>query len=67
MSKNLLIRIKGSIPEVWSDWFDDLEVKSDGEYTILTGEVPDHPAVHGIIERIRDLNLDLVSVNLTDN
>jgi hypothetical protein len=67
MSKNLLIRIKGSIPEVWSDWFDDLEVKSDGEYTILTGEVPDHPAVHGIIERIRDLNLDLVSVNLTDD
>jgi hypothetical protein len=67
MSKNLLIRIKGSIPEVWSDWFDDLEVKSDGEYTILTGEVPDHPAVHGIIERIRDLNLDLISVNLTDN
>ncbi len=67
MSKNLLIRIKGPIPEVWSDWFDDLEVKSDGEYTILTGEVPDHPAVHGIIERIRDLNLDLISVNLTDN
>jgi hypothetical protein len=67
MSKILTIRIKGSVPEVWSDWFEDLEVKLDGEYTIMTGEVPDHPAVHGIIERIRDLNLDLISVNLTDN
>ncbi len=67
MSKLLTIRIKGQIPEVWSDWFEDMEVRTDGEETILSGEVPDHPAVHGIIERIRDLNLDLISVNLTDN
>jgi len=66
MSKLLTIRIKGPIPQGWSDWFEDLEVQSDGEYTIMTGEVPDHPAVHGIIERIRDLNLDLISVNLTN-
>ncbi len=66
MSKQLEIHIKGHIPEVWSDWFEDLEIKTDGENSILTGEVPDHAAVHGIIERIRDLNLDLISVNLSN-
>ncbi len=66
MSKQLEIMIKGHIPEGWSDWFEELEIISDGENTNLSGEVPDHAAVHGIIERIRDLNLDLISVNLMD-
>ena len=67
MSKQLEIHIKGQIPSVWSDWFEDLEINLEGENSILTGKVPDHAAVHGIIERIRDLNLDLISVNLTDD
>lgn len=66
MSKQMEIMIKGQIPEIWSDWFEDLEIKSDGENSILSGEVKDHSAVHGIIERIRDLNIDLISVNLSD-
>ena len=64
MSKQLEIHIRGQIPELWSDWFEDLEVKTVGGNSILIGEVPDHAAVHGIIERIRDLKLDLISVNL---
>ena len=67
MSKHLEIHIKGHIPSVWSDWFEDLEINLNGENSILTGEVPDHAAVHGIIERIRDLNLDLISVNLKED
>ena len=66
MSKQIEILVKGQIPEIWSDWFDDLEIKNDGENSILSGEVKDHSAVHGIIERIRDLNLDLISVTLSD-
>ena len=67
MSKQLEIHVKGQIPAIWSDWFEDLEIKLEGENSILTGEVPDHAAVHGIIERIRDLNLDLISVNLKED
>lgn len=66
MSKHLKIIIEGHIPAVWSDWFDDLEIKNVGDNSILTGEVQDHSAIHGIIERIRDLNLDLISVNLSE-
>lgn len=66
MGKQMEIIIKGQIPEVWSDWFEDLEIKSDGETSLLSGEVKDHSAVHGIIERIRDLNMDLISVKLSD-
>ena len=67
MSKQIEILIKGHIPYAWSDWFDDLEIKNHGDNSILSGTVPDHAAVHGIIERIRDLNLDLISVNLSDD
>jgi hypothetical protein len=66
MSKQMEIIIKGQIPEIWLDWFEDLDIKNDGENSILSGEVKDHSAVHGIIERIRDLNMDLISVALSD-
>lgn len=66
MSKQMDILIKGHIPQIWSDWFEDLEILTEGENSILSGEVKDHSAVHGIIERIRDLNLDLISVTLSD-
>lgn len=66
MSKQIEILVKGQIPEIWSDWFDELEIKSEGENSFLSGEVKDHSAVHGIIERIRDLNLDLISVTLSE-
>jgi len=66
MSKHLKIIIEGHIPSVWSDWFDDLDINNVGENSILTGEVQDHSAIHGIIERIRDLNLDLISIKLSD-
>lgn len=66
MSKQMEILLKGHIPEIWSDWFEDLEILTEGENSILSGEVKDHSAVHGIIERIRDLNLDLISVTLSD-
>ncbi len=66
MSKQLEIQIRGHIPVEWSEWFEDLEIKLEGDKSILSGTVPDHSAAHGIIERIRDLNLDLISVNLSN-
>jgi hypothetical protein len=58
------IRVKGQIDEHWSDWFEGLEVMhtEPGE-TILTGNVTDQSALYGLIARLRDLGLPLISVN----
>jgi hypothetical protein len=58
------IRIAGHLDERWQDWFDGLSItlEEDGT-TLLSGPVPDQPALHGILRRVRDLGLPLVSVN----
>jgi hypothetical protein len=57
------IRVRGIIGPEWSAWFDDLEIVSPnhGE-TLLVGPVTDQAALHGILARIRDLNLPLLSI-----
>jgi hypothetical protein len=58
------IRVKGQIDEVWSDWLEGLTIthSTEGE-TVLTGTVIDQSALYGLIARMRDLGLPLVSVN----
>jgi len=58
------IRIRGQIDSRWSHWFQDLSltVESENE-SILYGEVPDQSALHGLLKKIRDLGIDLISVN----
>ena len=59
------IKIKGHLDPCWSDWFADLKLTHlDGDVTLLSGVVPDQAAIYGLLERIRDLNLTLISVNL---
>ena len=57
------IRIEGRIDEHWSDWFEGLMITrtAEGE-TLLTGEVSDQAALYGLLAKIRDLGLSLVSV-----
>ncbi len=57
------IRIRGYLDERWSAWFEGLAVThtEDGD-TILQGPVADQAALHGLLARIRDLNLTLVAV-----
>lgn len=57
------IKIKGRLDQRWSEWFADLKVTYpvEGE-TLLTGPLADQAALHGVLERIRDLNLTLISV-----
>jgi hypothetical protein len=58
------IRVKGQIDEHWSDWFEDLEIThTDQDETILTGEVADQSALYGLLAKLRDLGLPLLSVN----
>lgn len=58
------IRIKGHLNNSWSEWFEGLSMthEEDGT-TVLTGPVADQPALHGLLVKIRDLGLPLVSVN----
>lgn len=57
------IRLKGHLDVRWTDWFEGLNLthESDGT-TFLTVQVVDQPALHGLLRKIRDLGLPLVSV-----
>jgi len=56
------IKIKGQLRPKWEDWFDNMKIEVENGYTILSGKVPDQPALHGILNKIRDLNLELISL-----
>ncbi len=57
------IRVKGHLGSRWERWFDDMTVtpQADGD-TILTGPVADQAALHGLLRRVRDLGVPLISV-----
>ena len=57
------IKIKGHLDRYWSDWFAGLKLTHlEGDETLLSGPLPDQAALHGLLERVRDLNLTLISV-----
>lgn len=57
------IRIKGQLGPEWTDWFEGLTVTlDDNGDTLLTGPVADQAALHGLLKRIRDLGIPLISV-----
>ena len=57
------IKVKGSLDRKWSDWFDGFTISPQAnDETLLTGPVPDQAALHGLLAKIRDLGLPLLSV-----
>ncbi len=58
------IRIKGHLGCLWTDWFEGLTIAlEDNGNTVLTGLVVDQAALHGLLKKVRDLGMPLVSVS----
>ena len=58
------IRIKGHLDDRWADWFEGLTITlEDNGDTLLTGPVVDQAALHGLLRKVRDLSIPLLSVN----
>ena len=61
------IRVKGHLGPQWSEWFDRMTVilEADGT-TTLSGPIADQAALHGLLTKVRDLGLELISVGQDD-
>ncbi len=58
------IKLQGHLDPCWSEWFEGLTLAHlESKETLLSGILPDQAALHGLLERIRDLNLTLISVS----
>jgi hypothetical protein len=66
MSDAYEIRIRGHLEPRWEPWFDGLTLTQEPDgTTVIRGEVADQAALHGLIQKVRDIGLPLVSVTST--
>jgi hypothetical protein len=62
------IRVRGVLDPQWSSWFDGLRVEDAGQgESVIVGPVIDQAALHGLLTRIRDLGLPLVSMRVIED
>ena len=62
------IRVKGHLDKSWEDWLNGLAIRHEpsGD-TLLSGSLADQAALHGVLNRLRDLGVQLISVNPVDD
>lgn len=57
------IRVEGHLTERWSAWFDGLDIASEDDgTTVIRGSVVDQAALHGLLQRLRDIGIPLISL-----
>jgi hypothetical protein len=61
------IRVDGTLDSGWTTWFEGLEVRPDGSETVISGLLIDQAALHGLLTKVRDLGLCLISVRRRDS
>jgi hypothetical protein len=66
-SAHYQIKVKGILGKRWCDWFEGMTIKSKDGVTNITGIVADQAALHGVLVRIRDLGLTLISVTRVES
>jgi hypothetical protein len=65
MANDYQIRIRGHLGREWTDWFGGLAITlEDNGDTLLTGPVLDQAALHGLLRKVRDVGMPLISVSL---
>ena len=58
------IRLKGELGAEWADWFDGLTITLEAQgNTLITGQALDQAALHGLLKKVRDLGMPLISVS----
>ncbi|MBI5033875.1 MAG: hypothetical protein HZB51_25430 [Chloroflexi bacterium] len=63
LPEQYIIRVEGHLSASWSEWFEGMMItQTESGETILQGSVEDQAALHGLLAKIRDLNLTIVSV-----
>ena len=67
MNSIIKIKIKGHLDSSWKDWFDGLDIITEDDHTILLGDARDEAYIYGVLNKIRDLNLNLISVEKIEN
>ena len=62
------IRIRGHLDSRWATWFDGLSLRADSDgTTVIHGPVIDQSALHGLLRKVRDVGLPLISVTRIDS
>ena len=63
---NYEIRVAGVLDDRWTAWLNGLKISAHGDETVICGLIADQPALHGLLTKIRDLGLCLISVRRLD-
>ena len=61
------IRVAGSLPDRWSDWFEGLSITCQDGETRIRGLVADQAALYGLLRKVRDTGMTLIAVNPIDS
>ncbi len=57
------IRVRGRLESGWENWLGGMFITHENDETLIAGPVPDQAALHGLLQRIRDSNLVIISIN----
>ena len=61
------IRVQGVLDSKWTSWFEGFTIEEVEGDTLLTGLIVDQPALRGVLNKLWDLNLNLISINPVQN